>query len=230
MHRLLFTLTAFLAACGGEEDSCTSDPTYDPAIDPTGFAAEVTNPLFPLPVGARWVYEGGGETIEVTVTSERRTILGISATVVHDVASIDGEIIEDTLDFYAQDDDGNVWYLGEETAELENGVIVSTEGSWQAGVDNAKPGILIPAVPVIGVPYRQEYLACEAEDFGEVVALDQTITVAGTTHTGCLQTEDTTPLEPDVQEHKFYCPDVGLVLIVDLVTDVREELVEMSVR
>lgn len=227
MQRTFLMTSILLAACGSA-DECTPDPTYDPAIDPTRFVEEVTNPLFPLPPGGRWVYEGGGETIEVIVTGEQRTILGISATVVHDTASIDGEVVEDTLDFYAQDVEGNVWYLGEETAELENGSVVSTEGSWVAGIDDAKPGILIPAAPVIGAPYRQEYLACEAEDFGEVVALDQSIVVDGTTYTNCLQTKDTTPLEPDLQEHKFYCPDVGLVLTVDLVTNTREELVEQA--
>ncbi len=210
--------------CGGN-DECTVDTSYDPPLAASDFVAEVTNPLFPLPQGAAWTYEGGGEVVEVTVTSEVRSVLGIPVTVVHDVGKIDGEIIEDTLDYYAQDIHGNVWYMGEDTAELENGQVVSTEGSWEAGVNDAKPGIVIPGAPVIGVPYRQEYLPCEAEDMGEVLAVDQEVTVGSTTHAGCLQTLDTTPLEPDVQEHKFYCPGVGLVLTVDLATDVREELV-----
>jgi hypothetical protein len=224
MNRLVLALTAILAACGGDEDdACTIDTTYDPAIDSARFVAEVTNPLFPLPVGASWTYEGGGETIEVTVTTERRTILGISATVVHDVASIDGEIIEDTLDFYAQDDDGNVWYFGGHDRVRERRVAAPKDREAVSTMPSRHP---IPHDPWSA--FRIARSPREAEDFGEVVALDQTVTVGGITHTGCLQTKDTTPLEADLQEHKFYCPDVGLVLIVDLVTDGREELVDVT--
>ncbi|MEO8702198.1 MAG: hypothetical protein ABI867_19295 [Kofleriaceae bacterium] len=224
----LFVFTT--AACGGGGDECTVDTSYDPAIAAASFATDVTNPLFPLVPGTVWIYEGGGERVEVTVTNERKTLLGISAIVVHDVGSLidGGDVIEDTFDYYAQDLDGNVWYMGEDTKELENGQIVSTEGSWEAGVDGAKPGILIPATPIIGQPYRQEYLACEAEDFGKVAALDQSVTDQTGTHDGCLQTLDTTPLEPDVQEHKFYCPGVGLALTIDLNTNTREELISQS--
>jgi len=220
------TLLAFLVtACGGG-DECTVDTAYNPTIDPANFAPDITNPLFPLPTGAQWSYVNGDETVEVTVTAERRTILGISATVVHDVASVNGSVTEDTFDYYGQDLDGTVWYLGEDTAELENGTVVSREGSWESGIDDAKPGTLIPAQPVVGVPYRQEYLPCEAEDFGEVIALSESVTVGATTYDNCLHTRDTTPLEPDVQEDKFYCPGVGLVLTLE--GDAREELVSMT--
>lgn len=224
---LLAGLSLTAIHCGGGGD-CTVDTSYDPPLSASSFAAEVTNPLFPLAPGTVWTYQGPEETIVVTVTDERRTILGISAVVVHDTASIGGEVIEDTFDFYAQDLDGNVWYLGEDTKELDHGTVTSTEGSWEAGVDNAKPGILIPATPTVGTPYRQEYLPCEAEDMGEVVALDQSVTIDGTVHAGCLQTLDTTPLEPDLREHKFYCPGIGLALIVDLETDTQETLISAT--
>lgn len=217
-------LLLLLPACGSSNE-CTVDVSYDPLIDPQNFAADVTNPLFPLEPGTTWIYENGDEHIEVTVTPDRRNVLGISAVVVHDVATVNGATIEDTFDYYGQDLDGNVWYLGEDTMAFEDGS-VSTEGSWEAGVDNAKPGIQIPAQPVINVPYRQEYLACEAEDMGEVIALAESVTVGSTTHTNCLHTRDTTPLEPDVQEDKFYCPGVGLVLTLE--GEAREELVSMS--
>lgn len=224
----LLGLLPVASACGSS-DECTIDRTYDPAIDPTAFVADVTNPLFPLVPGTMWVYEAGdGEHVEVTVTADRTTLLGVSAIVVHDVGSIDGSIIEDTFDYYAQDRDGNVWYMGEDTQELDHGQVTSTEGSWHAGVDGAKPGILIPAVPVVGQPYRQEYFACQAEDMGKVVAVDQSVTIGTGTHTGCLETEDTTPLEPDVLEHKFYCPGVGLVLTIDETTSIREELISKT--
>jgi hypothetical protein len=223
---LLSLVVGSVAGCGG--DDCKLDPSYDPAIDPARFVGAVTNPLFPLVPGTKLVYEGGGEHIEVTVTSERRAILGVSTVVVRDTATVNGAVTEDTYDWYAQDRDGNVWYMGEDTKEYENGKVVSTEGSWEGGVDGAKPGILIPAVPVVGQPYRQEYAACEAEDMGEVLAVDQTVTVPAGTYSGCLQTKDTTPLEPDVQENKYYCPGVGLVLSVDVGSSGREELVQKT--
>jgi hypothetical protein len=226
LTRLLCLLVAPLTGCGGDE--CMLDTSYDPAIDPARFTATVDNPLFPLVPGTRLVYIGGDERVEVTVTTERRTILGISTVVVRDTATVNGAVIEDTFDWYAQDLDGNVWYMGEDTKEYEQGKVVSTEGSWEAGVDGAKPGILIPAVPVVGEPYRQEYAACEAEDMGEVIAVGQTVTVPAGTFSGCLQTRDTTPLEPDVEETKHYCPGIGLVLSVDVASNAREELVEKT--
>ena len=232
-----FVATALLAiACGDSSSSSNPAPfdpdqTYDPDVSPDGLSLEITNDLSPAPVGAMWVFESvtadGTEHIEVTVTSESKDIAsGATARVVRDTAWFEGEMIEDTRDWFGQDADGNVWYLGEDTAELENGEVVSTEGSWIGGEDDAKPGILIPASPAVGVPYRQEYRPCEAEDMGEVIATSESVTVGGVTHDNCLHTRDTTPLEPDVQEDKFYCPGVGLVLTLE--GDAREELVSMT--
>ena len=122
----------------------------------------IDNPFYPLLPGSRWVYEGtsDGETerIEVEVLAERRTVMGIAAVVVRDQAFVDGELAEDTLDFFTQDAEGNVWYLGEETAEYEGGEVTSTAGSWEAGVDGALPGIVMLADPAVGEAYRQEFL------------------------------------------------------------------------
>lgn len=218
-------------ACGGDDDEVCAplDTSYQPMLDPARFVDGVDNPLFPLVPGSTSSYrEGANGTVEITVTAERRTILGISAVVVHDVASLDGEVVEDTLDWYAQDVDGAVWYLGEDTKEYRNGRVVSTEGSWEAGVDGAQPGVLIPASPTVGLRYRQEYYRCEAEDYGEILALDETVTVAAGTFEHCLQTHDYTPLEPDVNEQKWYCPGVGTVLSLDVETGEREELVSST--
>ncbi|HEU0035877.1 MAG TPA: hypothetical protein VFQ53_34930 [Kofleriaceae bacterium] len=220
-------LLCALTACGGD-DECTIDTTYDPPINAASFKAAVDNPLYPLVPGTRFVYMAGSERVDIEVLTTTRTILGITATEVHDVASVNGETIEDTIDWFAQDQAGNVWYLGEDTKELEGGQVVSTEGSWEAGVDGAKPGIIIPASPVLDQPYRQEYLACEAEDMGKVVSTNASVTVPVGAYTGCLETEDTTPLEPDVNEHKFYCPGVGLVLSIDTETGEREELIQRT--
>jgi len=241
-----------LAACGGGGDSSDSgsartpapaeSPTEGPSstlpqddepvqLDPANFVAEMDNPYWPMKPGNRWVYsetdaEGNEMQVEVTVTNDKKNIVGISATVVHDIVTQDGSVKEDTLDWYAQDVDGNIWYLGEDTKEYEDGVVVSTEGSWEAGVDGAQAGILLPANPGVGMTYRQEYYAGEAEDRARVLSLDQHVEVPYGAFDGCLQTEDSTPLDPDVLEHKYYCRDVGPVLATDVASGVgREELV-----
>jgi hypothetical protein len=193
----------------------TSDRAYEPAIDPAAFVERVDNSFFPLVPGTRWVLQGGGdaegEVDTIEVTSETRTVMGVVCTVVHDQVAIDGEPIEITSDWYAQDADGNVWYFGEETAEYENGEIVSTAGSWEAGVDGAMPGIIMPAQPQVGVTYRQEFYAGEAEDLAKAVELGATTEVPFGAYDGVLVTEDWTPLEPDVAERKFYAPGIGLI-------------------
>jgi hypothetical protein len=182
--------------------------------------------------GNTWIYretdaEGSEQRVEVTVTDETKDILGIQATVVHDVVSADGELVEDTYDWYAQDRFGNIWYLGEDTKEYENGEVVSTEGSWEAGVDGALAGVLVPGDPSVGLAYRQEYLAGEAEDAGEILSLDEQVSVPFGSFTDVLMTKDWTPLDPDVLEHKFYAPGVGPVLAIDVSGGSgREELVE----
>jgi hypothetical protein len=190
---------------------------YHPDIDPANFVAEIDNPLWPLPAGAQWVYDGDddGETehIEVTVTDEQKEILGIPVTVVRDtVSDADGNVVEDTRDFYAQDQDGNVWYMGEDTAEYENGEVTSTHGSWEAGVDGALPGIVMPADPAVGDTYRQEYFKGEAEDLAEVIRTGETVTVASGTYDNVVVTREWNPLDPDVVEEKYYAPGVGVVM------------------
>lgn len=204
---------------------------YSPSIDPAGFTTAVDNPYFPLPPGARWVYEGrvgdGLERTVVDVTGDTRVVMGVTCVVVRDTVSLDGEVIEDTFDWFAQDADGAVWYFGEETSEYEDGEIVSTEGAWEAGVDGAQPGIAMPARPQVGDSYRQEYYASEAEDTAEVLSLTESATVPVGTYEDLLVTEDINPLEPEVVEHKYYARGVGPILTVQVQggSD-REELVE----
>ncbi len=189
---------------------------YTPAIEPAQFVATVDNPYFPLAPGTRWVYEGlgdvEGEVDTVEVLTATRTVMGVECTVVRDVVSLDGEPVEVTEDWYAQDAAGNVWYFGEETAEYEDGEIVSTAGAWEAGVDGAQPGIIMPATPAIGVTYRQEFYAGEAEDVAVAVEVDQSVDVPAGSFDAVLMTEDWTPLEPDSRERKSYAPGVGLVM------------------
>lgn len=215
-------------AASGSTSSSTSDTTaepvidpgdggdYQPQVDPADFVDAVDNPYLPLVPGTRWVYEGEGdegevERIEVTVTDERREVMGISATVVRDSVYADGELIEDTWDWYAQDRDGNVWYLGEDTAEYEDGEVVNTEGAWEAGVDGALPGIVMPADPQVGDVHRQEYYVGEAEDMFEVTEVGASRTVPAGSYEEVLVTTDWTPLEPEVVEQKSYAPGVGVI-------------------
>jgi hypothetical protein len=140
--------------------------------------------------------------------------MGISAVVVRDTVTMEGELVEDTYDWFAQDRDGNVWYLGEETAEYEDGEVVSTEGSWEAGVDGALPGIVMPAQPAVGDAYRQEFYAGEAEDLAEVVRLGASETVPFGDVDDLVVIEEWNPLEPEAVEEKYFAPGVGLVLEV----------------
>jgi hypothetical protein len=189
---------------------------YDPEVDPADFGGSIDNPYLPYPPGARWVYEGISdgehERTEVVVTDDTRRVMGIDTTVVRDTVTVDGEVVEDTDDWFAQDATGNVWYFGEDSREYENGELVGREGSWEAGVDGALPGIVMPAAPTVGQAYRQEYLVGEAEDLAEVRSVDGRATVAGRYYGGLLVTEEWNPLEPETVEEKSYAPGVGMVL------------------
>lgn len=228
---LATTVVLVVCACSGDDTATTTntdavaaaviDPgdggDYAPVLDPTDFVDLVDNPYFPLTVGARWVYEGPAdepgkvERIEVVVLPDRKEILGISATVVRDTVTVDGELLEDTFDWFAQDTAGNVWYLGEAVKNYENGKLVDTDGSFEAGVDGAFPGIVMKADPKVGDAYRQEFYEAEAEDLGEVIEIGGERTVPAGTYTDVLVTKDWNPLEPDVVEQKTYARGVGLI-------------------
>lgn len=210
-----------LAACG--DDDRSSSPVIDsgdggayaPRIDPADFVDVIDNPYLPMPVGAHWRYVGESdgeiETIEITVTGDRETVMGIPAFVVRDTVTVGGELVEDTYDWFAQDTTGNVWYLGEDVRDYEDGRIVSTAGSWRAGVDGAQPGIVMPAAPAVGDVYRQEYYPDEAEDMMEIVAVGTRLTVGGHSFDDVVTTRDWSPLEPETVEQKAYARGVGKV-------------------
>jgi len=168
--------------------------------------------------------------VVITATSVTRKIAnGVTARVVRDTVTSDGEIIEDTFDWYAQDKHGTVWYLGEDTAEFENGKISSREGSFEAGVDGAMPGVSMPGKPQPGLAYRQEYYRGEAEDNGEVLSVEEMADVPAGHFEKALLTKDTITIEPDVLEYKLYPPGVGSVLTFGVSGGSgREELVGIS--
>ena len=212
----LVVLLLGLALVGCTQTEAVIDPgdggDYSVQVDPSRFVTTIDNPWLPFTPGSRWVYEaGGGERNEVVVTGQTRKIMGITATVVRDVETRNGELVEETSDWYAQDRDGNVWYLGEDTRAFRNGE-PSPAGSWEAGVDGALPGIIMQADPQVGDAYRQEFYRGQAEDMGKVVRLGASQTVPFRSFDGLLVTRDWTPLEPEVVEEKYYAKGVGLVL------------------
>ncbi len=230
---LVLVLLCAAAACGGGTDAPEAAPppmrTTPPAAADVGKV--IDNPWMPWPVGTQWTFVGetadGTEHTVVTVTDRTRVVDGVTTTVVRDVVHLDGKLLEDTDDWYAQDAAGNVWYFGEDTTEY-TGTKADTSGSWEAGVDGAEAGIAMPAHPAVGDHYRQEYYRGEAEDEADVLALDASASVPYGEMSGLLQTKDYTRLEPDADEHKFYAEGVGVVLEVGLHEKDRTELVSMT--
>ncbi len=238
-----------VTACGGEDKTTTVTTQAaggaastelpqggEPAgLEPAEFTTEIDNRYWPMAVGSRWVYretdqEGAEQKVVVTVLDKTKRIAnGVEARVVHDVVTEDGEFVEVTDDWYAQDAEGNIWYLGEATTEYENGKPVSKSGSFEAGVDGAEAGIIMPADPLPGLSYRQEYYEGEAEDEGSIVATGEQAEVPAGHYRDVVMTRDSNPLEPRILEFKFFAPDVGPVLAVSVSggSD-REELVSFK--
>jgi len=233
---VVLTCAFFLGGC----DSSASGPEVtslalpDPVVT-SNFPASISqyNRFFPLEEGLTLTIVGnvpeGQERILVEVTDRKKLIQGVVTTVVRDRVWLNGELIEDTDDWYAQDKDGNVWYFGEDVKNYRDGVLTDRGGSWEHGLDGAMAGIIMYANPKVGQIYRQEYYRGHAEDVGEVIAINETIDVSWGALTGCVQTEDTTPLEPDVLEHKYFCPGIGVSLEVNISEGgTRFELTDLS--
>ena len=208
---------------------------YDPPIDPKNFVPAdeiVGNKYFPLTPGTKIFKNTDGETITVTVTDQKTEIMGVPVVIVTDVVELDGKITEDTVDWYAQDKAGNVWYFGETTKSAnEENNLISVDGSWEAGVDGAKAGIIMPAgTPTVGDVYRQEWLLGDAEDVAEILSTTESELAPAFGCSGdCVKTHDYSPLEPDLSESKFFAPGVGVIVVLDDNNpNFREELVEIK--
>ncbi|MBW3011769.1 PepSY domain-containing protein [Candidatus Woesearchaeota archaeon] len=226
MKKIMILLVCVILA------GCANEAAYSPEINPADFSSVVTNKYFTLTPGTNMVYlgdtEDGLEAVEVYVTNEKKIVMGVETVVVWDRVWLNGELIEDTKDWYAQDRQGNVWYFGEDSMELAGGKVTSRKGSWEAGVKGALPGIVMKASPRVGESYRQEYAKGEAEDMADVVSIAEKVSVEYGNFTGCIKTRDYTPLEPDVEEFKYYCPQVGLVLELAPEENERLELVQIE--
>jgi hypothetical protein len=208
-------------------------------LDPAEFTTEITNPYWPMAPGTRWVYEGGNrggthERVVVEVTDRTKLVAnGVEARVIRDTVTENGELVEVTEDWYAQDSDGNVWYLGEYVSNYQHGKLTDHSGSFEAGVDGAEAGIAMPANPEPGMTYRQEYYEGEAEDKAGVVTVgqEQVQVPFGFFDRTVLMTRDLVPTEPKVEELKFYAPGVGPLLSLHTDGDFgRAALVQYTTR
>jgi hypothetical protein len=227
--------TAAASACGGGSSSGTqaagggttmtvSTTTSLPAngkpfaIDPSEFTTEIDNPYWPMKPGSQWIFretdaEGSVSRVVVTVLDKTKMIAnGVEARIVHDQVTEGGQVKEDTYDWYAQDAAGNLWYLGEDTTEYENGKPKTKEGSWEAGVDGALPGIIMPADPQVGMTYREEYYKGHAEDGASIISTDALAKVPYGRFEHGVQTRNFSGIEPNVIEEKIYAQGVGVVL------------------
>jgi hypothetical protein len=233
-HKLTAAGLALAAVVAGAPAAGAVQPPRQPPAET--FTTKIDNPYFPLKPGSRWVYrethtDGTKEKVVVTVTNETKLLAnGVTARVVRDTVSEKGELVEDTFDWYAQDRKGNVWYMGEATKDYENGKVVSTKGSWEAGVDGAKAGIIMPAKPRPGREYYQEYYRGHALDRARVLSLDDQAEVPAGHYRPTLMTKDWNPLDPKALEYKLYAKGVGLVLAVGVSGNggSREELIRFT--
>lgn len=217
LRSIIFCMTLVLMA-GVPRYAVAQDATPD--LDPGMFSPTVTNPFFPLASVSDKVFEGDttdpetGETVhervEERVLPDTATVAGIDVTVVEVYEYADGEVTEHTLDYYAQHEDGTVYYLGEDVDNYEDGVVVDHDGAWRAGEGENQPGVFMPAVPEVGASFAQERAPGTAEDSSTIIAVDQAVTVQAGAFAGCIRTEDVNPLD-DTTEYKDYCPGVGVV-------------------
>jgi len=209
---IVIALAAFAGAVAVASKSAT--PALPAKSD---FSARVDNPWFPLIAGTTYVYRGvkdGHPSRDVViVTRKTKLVDGVRCVVVDDRLYLSGYLGERTTEWYGQDKEGNVWYFGENTAELaKDGRITSTSGTWRAGVKGAKPGLYMFAHPRVGQTAQQEFYRGQAQDHFKVLSLHASVSAPYTSSTNALLTEEWTPLEPGVLDHKLYVRGIGTVL------------------
>jgi len=233
-------LTLILSGCKKEnknEDPEPQLPNDLPRLENAVFSnpTVITNPYYGPDGSKSYIYEGGevGQSPNEKITIERKTatkvINGVTCIIHHDLVKKNDVIIEDTDDWIAQDDAGNLWYFGETVKNYDdNGIFSDNDGSWETGVDEALPGYWMPANPVLGQKYYQEYYADEAEDQAEVIAVGQTITIGMGTYQNCIITKDFTRFETNIYEKKYYAPGVGFIKEEKFENNVLIEVLELK--
>jgi hypothetical protein len=207
LSAIIGSVLMLMAGC--TSSSSQKEKAYTPHINPAEFTTIDNDQYFPMKPDTTFVYEGKGEHDEMTVTHDTKKVMGVECVVVDDRAWEGGKLVEKTYDWFAQDNKGTVWYFGEDTKEYENGEVVSTKGSWEAGVDGAKPGIIMPADPKVGQSYHQEYYPGEAMDMARVLSLNASVRVPYGSFDHVLETKEWTPLQPVFFEKKYYVRGVG---------------------
>ena len=242
----VFAVTLLSAGCSADHanspggnaplaPSAATNSTLQAPIFPTsasGWVSGLSNPYLAFARGRVFNYRSetpdGVETTVTEVTRGTKTIQGVVTTVVHDQVSLDGSLIEDTFDWYAQDTEGNVWYFGEDSKQIDHGVVLGTLGSWEAGVNGAQAGIVMLANPKVGVKYQQEFAAGVAEDAARVSSLSKSVQVPYGAFDDCLQTFETTALDKTDRAYKYYSPGIGLLLTTEDKGNIRDELVSIQ--
>lgn len=229
VFRAAACLVAVCVAAAGLARADQRPREWNPVIDPADFVSVVDNRYFPLVPGRTMVYRSetkdGVEEVQFQVTRRQKTVLGVTTMVVIEAETLDGVTVEVSENWFAQDREGNVWYFGEFSQKYENGRPVSTEGSWEAGVNGARPGIMMLVDPSEGGAYFQEHAEGVAEDMASVIGNGRTVTTPLATYSGVLATKEWNPLESGSVEHKYYAPGVGLILAEKGAE--RSELVEI---
>ncbi len=238
MKRNLFAVVlmlVFLGACSSPSGNTVGGDEYTVPITSADFVPGIDNPYYPLIPGSKWVYEarledGTVERNEVEVLQETHMVNSVTATVIHDIVFVEGQLVEETYDWYAQDKNGNVWYLGEQVDNYENGVLVDHAGSWEWGKDGALPGIIMWADPSahINEEYYQEFYAGEAEDKGQVLSVSKSVAVPFGSFENVVETYDFSALDPDLKENKFYAKGIGTIKVINQVTGEEEYLIEFT--
>jgi hypothetical protein len=217
---------------GGEAKGRTekAQKAYEPRIESADFTSRIDNKYFPLKPGTTFVYKGEfhgtAERDVMAVTDDTKRVMGVECLVASDRVTEGSELVEQTYDWYAQDKEGNVWYFGEDVTEYKNGKVTGHEGSWESGVDGARPGIAMKADPRVGQTYRQEYSKGVAEDKARVVSLNGSVEVPYGKYDRVLVTEEFTPLEPGVVERQYYVAGVGD--IVEATVKGQPERIELA--
>jgi hypothetical protein len=237
MKKLAFLFVTFLwilVSCK-KENNRVIDSSYNPDVSPAKFTGSTnfTNPYFPALQGKKYIYEGqspdGLERVEEQRLINTKTILGVTCIIIHVKEYLDGTLTEETFDWYAQDNEGNVWYFGEAVDNYNpNGTIKNHGGSWEAGVDGAKPGMIMPANPQLGFKYREEYYFNHAEDEAEITGTGLTVSIPFGTFTNCIKTGNWTALEPGQHENKYYAPGTGLLKEENLTDNFEIKLIAIQ--
>ena len=214
LFRNLFALTSLaLLLTPAVAPAAQKPKEWNPVIEPSSFVSFVDNPYFPLTPGTTYRYadKSSSETLVIDVTSRTKTIMGVRTIVVIETGAVDGQTVEISENWYAQDRDGNVWYFGESTQDFVNGSPAGTGGSWEAGVNGAQPGIIMKAQPQLGDTYFQEHASGVAEDMATVQQVGLTQNTALRSFSGVIKTKEWSPLEPGSTEFKYYASGIGLI-------------------